>query len=108
VSVLSHKFSRKMDTHTNYKNLLIVLLALVFHLQPLHSLLSSNRPFLFRSHTALYGELRLLIHGTKNAYTTVRKNDLVLFRLDKEIDGCTMGLGVFGKISSSKEPNIAH
>ena len=50
----------------------------------------------FSRPTALFGELRLLIHGTKNAYTTLRPNDLIIYRLDTDIDGCSLRIGVFG------------
>ena len=46
---------------------------------------------------ALYmnGEMKLLIHGTKNAYTTLRTNDLIRYSLDLEVEGCSQRLGVY-------------
>ena len=37
-------------------------------------------------------DFRLLIHGTKNAFTTVRPFDVLLYRLEEAVDGATLGL----------------
>lgn len=78
------------------KHLLLLPTLLLFFslLPPTYSLFNPKR-MTSQRYTALHGELRLLIHGTKNAYTTVRKNDMILYKLDSEVDGCIMGLGIF-------------
>ena len=44
----------------------------------------------------LWGEMQLLIQGTKNAYTTIRKNDLVVYELlDPESDDAPYGIGLY-------------
>ncbi len=45
-------------------------------------------------------EIKILIQGTKNAYTTIRKNDVILYKLDNTIQDTndnkqSKGLGVF-------------
>lgn len=45
-------------------------------------------------------EIKILIHGTKNAYTTIRKNDIILYKLDPSTQDPnnneqSKGLGVF-------------
>lgn len=47
------------------------------------------------SSTALFGEMRILIHGTKNAWTTLRPYDLVLYELEIKVKGKERGLGVY-------------
>lgn len=44
---------------------------------------------------ALFAEMRILIHGTKNAYTTVRPYDLILYELEIKVKGKERGLGVY-------------
>jgi len=48
-----------------------------------------------KSRTQLYAELRILIHGTKNAYTTLRNHDVIIYQLTKSIEGRTRALGVY-------------
>ena len=45
----------------------------------------------------MVGDMKILIHGTKNAYTTLRPNDLIQYKLEagKEIDGCSRRIGLF-------------
>ena len=47
------------------------------------------------SRTQLYAELRILIHGTKNAYTTLRNHDVIIYQLTRSIEGRTRALGVY-------------
>lgn len=50
----------------------------------------------FRNKTSLSAEFRLLIQGTKNAYTTVRSGDILSYRLDQAESERSIRLGVFG------------
>ena len=45
--------------------------------------------------TSLFAEMQILIHGTKNAYTTIRPYDLVLYKLEMKVKGKERGLGVY-------------
>ena len=45
--------------------------------------------------TFLFAEMQILIHGTKNAWTTIRPYDLVLYRLEMKVKGKERGLGVY-------------
>ena len=44
-------------------------------------------------------EIKILIQGTKNAYTTLRPFDVVTYDLNEKIEGCSVGLGVYNKVS---------
>ena len=49
----------------------------------------------------MVGDMKILIHGTKNAYTTLRPNDLIQYKLESgtEIEGCGKRIGLFdGKL----------
>ena len=50
-----------------------------------------------RPKSSLNAELRLLIHGTKNAYTTIQSGDIVIYELESPntITGANKGLGLF-------------
>ena len=48
-----------------------------------------------KSKTCLYGEMRILIHGTTNAYTTLRPYDLILYELEIKVKGKDRGIGVY-------------
>ncbi len=50
----------------------------------------------FRNKTSLSAEFRLLIQGTKNAYTTVRSGDILSYRIDQAESERSIRLGVFG------------
>jgi enamine deaminase RidA (YjgF/YER057c/UK114 family) len=43
----------------------------------------------------LLAELRIQIHGTKNAHTTLRNHDVVLYKLDPPVEECVRGIGVY-------------
>ena len=45
--------------------------------------------------TSLFAEMQILIHGTKNAWTTIRPYDLVLYKLEMKVKGKERGLGVY-------------
>lgn len=45
--------------------------------------------------TSLFAEMRILIHGTKNAWTTLRPYDLILYGLEMKVKGKERGLGVY-------------
>jgi hypothetical protein len=47
---------------------------------------SSNNPI---------SSMRIRIHGTKNAYTTIRSNDIVLYQLENEVDGLERAVGLY-------------
>mmetsp|Transcript_3843 Transcript_3843/g.3987 ORF Transcript_3843/g.3987 Transcript_3843/m.3987 type:complete len:375 (+) Transcript_3843:193-1317(+) len=47
------------------------------------------------NNAALFAEMRILIHGTKNAYTTLRPYDLILYELEIKVKGKERGLGVY-------------
>jgi enamine deaminase RidA (YjgF/YER057c/UK114 family) len=40
-------------------------------------------------------ELRIQIQGTRNAHTTLRNNDVVLYKLDPPMEQCVRGIGVY-------------
>lgn len=48
-----------------------------------------------KSKTCLHGEMRILIHGTTNAYTTLRPYDLILYELEIKVKGKERGIGVY-------------
>lgn len=48
-----------------------------------------------KSKTGIFAEMRILIHGTKNAWTTLRPYDLVLYELEIKVKGKERGLGVY-------------
>ena len=39
--------------------------------------------------------MRIKIHGTKNAFTTIRSNDIVLYQLENQIDGLDKSIGLY-------------
>lgn len=49
------------------------------------SLLVSCKPLSISMNSGQFKSLKILIHGTKNAYTTVRTFDVVLYKLDSPI-----------------------
>lgn len=64
------------------------------------------------------GDMKILIHGTKNAYTTLRPYDLIQYKLEKgdEIEGCSKRIGLFdgllihpmcGKLESDSSVMVA-
>lgn len=50
--------------------------------------------------SSLFAEMRILIHGTKNAWTTLRPYDLILYELEIKVKGKERGLGVYMPDSS--------
>ena len=63
-------------------------------LVPVYSWIPKN-VYQHRVSTALYGEMQIRIHGTKNAYTTLRPYDCVLYLMDNVIDEKDRSLGVY-------------
>ena len=79
-----------------------ILIAFLVLLKDVNSLLrqSTNVGLKVRnskrnSATALFAEMRILIHGTKNAWTTLRPYDLILYQLEIKVKGKDRGLGVY-------------
>jgi len=87
--------------------LFIYLLSLI-NLSFISGLLLSGRVVSPTSTLRLYGELRILIHGTKNAYTTLRPYDLVMYELPRAIGSCTRALGVYSSEDSKVFPLCNH
>lgn len=57
-----------------------------------------------RSSTFALFDFKLLIQGTKNAYTSVRNNDVLLYKLPYPIQGSPNALGVFKSEASELIP----
>ena len=64
------------------------------------------------------GDMKILIHGTKNAYTTLRPNDLIQYKIEigEEVEGCGKRIGLFdgslihpmcGKLESDESVLVA-
>ena len=51
----------------------------------------------YKNNQILHAEMRLLIHGTKNAYTTIRSGDVVIYELEEPTlnRGCTKRIGLY-------------
>lgn len=47
------------------------------------------------SKTSVFAEMRILIHGTLNAWTTLRPYDLILYELEIKVKGKERGIGVY-------------
>lgn len=82
------------------------LLFLLYFLASVQSLWSTHLfSGSYRKNLSLFGELRLRIQGTKNAYTTVRPNDVILYKLNTppsssfEDSKKMKALGVFDGVS---------
>ncbi len=67
--------------------------------------LSQPQQIVSRRLPPLRAEMRILIQGTKNAYTTVMNNDVVLFTLEKSVNKKqTKALGVFTSTDQAITP----
>lgn len=58
---------------------------------------TANNNFFHSKPQKISAELRILIQGTKNAYTTARTGDILSYRLPSPIDGCTLRLGALSE-----------
>ena len=48
-----------------------------------------------KPNAGLFAEMRILIHGTLNAWTTLRPYDLILYELEIKVKGKERGIGVY-------------
>jgi len=84
--------------------LIFELFLLLFFIQANFSFLNRGNSNFFTTNKALCNNIQLscgikiLIQGTKNAYTTIRQNDVISFKLEEPIDGCTEAVGVLRNV----------